>query len=525
MQILKQFLTFGFISMFILTTSCNNDDDNMDEPPFMGDSKVFQLYAKSNPSISGTATFMQQRDGSTEVQINLMGVSSGTHPSHIHFNSAAEGGDIAITLDPVDASGMSLTMISALDDGSPILYNDLIQFDGYINVHLSASDLATLIAQGDIGTNELTSTTKTYDLMSKDVDGIMGTATFTERVDGKTLATIMLEETTDGGMHPGHIHNNTAAEGGGIAISFTPVNGTTGMSMTSIEMLDDGTPITYDELLDYNGYINIHLSANDLGTLVAQGDIGQNELTAESKTYDLMSKDVEGIMGTATFTERVNGTALATIMLEGTPDEGMHPAHIHNNTAAEGGGIAITFTPIDGTTGMSMTQIGMLDDGTAISYDDLLMYDGYINVHLSAEDLGTLVAQGDIGQNELTGTMDSYALSSVANAAISGTATFMERLNGETLVKIELDGTTTGMTHPAHIHTGSVANAPGAIAISLTSVDGGSGISYTNVSQLDSGTAIDYTAMTSIDGYINVHLAAEQLDILIAQGNVGANAN
>jgi hypothetical protein len=48
--------------------------------------------------------------------------------------------------------------------------------------------------------------------------------------------------------------------------------------------------------------------------------------------------------------------------------------------------------------------------------------DGYINVHLSATNLATLVA--DIGQNELTGTSKVYALGSVAVPNISGTATF-----------------------------------------------------------------------------------------------------
>jgi hypothetical protein len=36
-------------------------------------------------------------------------------------------------------------------------------------------------------------------------------------------------------------------------------------------------------LLNFDGYINVHLSATNLASLVAQGDIGQNELTAVSK--------------------------------------------------------------------------------------------------------------------------------------------------------------------------------------------------------------------------------------------------
>jgi Cu/Zn superoxide dismutase len=260
-------------------------------------------------------------------------------------------------------------------------------------------DLGTLLAQGDIGQNALTGMSKVYQLGSVDVDGIMGTATFRERQNGEALAQIMLENTPDGGMHPAHIHINTAAEGGAIAFSFNPVDGTSGMSKTNIATFDDGTAITYEELLDFDGYINVHLSMDELATIVGQGDIGQNELTGESTTYNLREVDAPGISGTAEFKERANGSTLAIIMLENTPDDGMHPAHIHKNSAEMGGPIAFTFNPVDGASGMSMTNIMMLDDDTPISYDELLTYNGYINVHLSMEQLATIVAQGNFGSN------------------------------------------------------------------------------------------------------------------------------
>ncbi|PHS00599.1 MAG: hypothetical protein COA80_02785, partial [Leeuwenhoekiella sp.] len=222
------------------------------------------------------------------------------------------------------------------------------------------------MAQGDIGQNDLTGETKSYDLLTKDVEGISGTATFSERLNGEALLEVMLDGTPDGGMHPGHIHNNSAAETGGIAITLTTLDGTTGMSKTNISALNDGTDITYTELLDFDGYINFHLSSDDLATLVAQGDIGGNELTGETKDYELVTKDVDGISGTATFAERKSGAALVTVMLDGTPDGGMHPGHIHNNSAAETGGIAKTLTTLDGTTGMSVTHIEALNDGTEI---------------------------------------------------------------------------------------------------------------------------------------------------------------
>jgi hypothetical protein len=272
-------------------------------------------------------------------------------------------------------------------------------YDGYVNVHLSSDDLGTIVAQGDIGQNELTAISTSYDLGSVAVETINGTVTFTERVNGEALAVIQLNNTPDGGEHPAHIHFNTAAEGGGIAFSFNPVNGTTGMSKTNVASLDDGSAFHYADVLTYNGYINVHFSSEDLGTIVAQGDIGQNALTGTSTNYDLNTKDIPGINGTALFSERVNGTTLITIELAGTPDGGDHPTHIHANDAMTGGGIVVSLSNVNGTTGMSKTQVASLDDGTTISYQELTAFNGYINVHLSADDLGTIAAQGNIGSN------------------------------------------------------------------------------------------------------------------------------
>jgi plastocyanin len=223
-------------------------------------------------------------------------------------------------------------------------------------------------------------------------------------VSGEALAVIMLSNTLEGGVHPAHIHANSAAEGGGILFSFNPINGTTGISKTNVAALNDGSAFTYADIEPVDGYINVHLSAEELGTLVAQGDIGQNILTGSSVVYNLGAVAVETISGTATFHERVSGEALAVIMLSNTLEGGSHPAHIHANSAAVGGGILFSFNPINGTTGMSKTNLAALNDGSTFVYADIETVDGYINVHLSADELGTLVAQGNIGINEGTET-------------------------------------------------------------------------------------------------------------------------
>ncbi len=522
--LLSLFITFGFL---FLITSCAEDDDAGTTPigPFFS----YQLTPTEESQISAFVRFVQNDDNSIEATLFLARAEDGnTYPSHIHANSVLEGGDIVISLESVTVSGttgQSTTTITQTDAETSITFEELMNFDGHINLHRSPDDL-TVIAQSDIGGNELTGNSQDYFLGERDNSGTTGSLRLAERKSGATLATLTLDSTqnlTDGSRHPAHIHNNSAIEGGGIAISFTPVSGTTGMSMTHIEADDEGAAIGYSELLNFDGYVNVHESAENLATLIVQGDIGINELTGDATTYPLMERQVAGIMGKATFEKRQSGETLVTLSLEGTPEGGEHPAHIHANTAVEGGGIVVSFTPVNGTTGMSMTNVAALDDGMAITYEELLDYNGYINVHLSAEDLATIVAQGDIGKNTLTGETVTYALDSLAIPTIKGEAIFSQRNNGTTLVELQLEGTPENGSHPVHIHVNSAAEG-GGIAISLTNVDGATGMSRTQIATFDDGTPITYEGLLDYDGYINVHRSEADLVTIVAQGDIGSNA-
>ena len=398
MKHLKKSLVLLLMVFPFIFSSCTKDDE---PAPTVVNSKVYDLGAVGASGVTGTATIIEKSDATLSIELALKNTVAGaSHPAHIHLNTAAEGGDIALTLKPVDgATGKSTTTFKALDNGSAITYQALLDFDGYINVHLSADKLATLVAQGDIGQNTLTGVSKVYPLGSVDVQNISGTATFYKRVNGEALAIVKLLNTPAGGSHPGHIHNNTAAQGGGIAFSFKPVNGDTGLSVTNLAKLDNGTAFGYDQVIAYNGYINFHLSATNLATLVAQGDIGQNELTGRKTIYALAGKDVAGVSGSVELAERVNQTTLVTIKLVGTSAGGMHPAHIHENNVATSGNIIAGLNPVKGDTGISKTQVATLVGGAAVTYTQFLTKAAYVNVHLSDANMGTIVAQGNIGSS------------------------------------------------------------------------------------------------------------------------------
>jgi Cu/Zn superoxide dismutase len=249
----------------------------------------------------------------------------------------------------------------------------------------------------DSGPTELNS--KLYNLGTVGNSGVFGTARFIENSDATFSIELDLQNTVSGSTHPAHIHFNTAVEGGAIALSLDVVDGNTGKSKTDFIALDDGSAVSYAGLLNFDGYINIHLSPTELSTIVAQGDIGQNELTGERMSYELNEKDSPGISGTIEFAERINETTLVTINLTGTPPGGIHPAHIHENDIATTGGIIVGLNPVDGDTGISKTQVAVLVGGASVTYTEFLSINAYVNIHLSDADLATIVAQGNIGVN------------------------------------------------------------------------------------------------------------------------------
>lgn len=391
----KPFLTWSLLLFALVYLSRCEDEET--KPKLTGESKTYDMSPVSDPAISGTVTFAERDDDQVLITIQLSGTQSGaSYPAHIHANSAAQGGGIVLDLSPVEGgSGKSETVVSALNDGTALTYEDLLAFDGYVNVHLSESDLGTLIAQGDIGGNELTGDEKVYTLTPVANPDVSGTATFAKRADGSTLITVALDGTEAGATYPSHIHTTTVAEGGAIVIHLNSVDGTTGMAKTSIDTLDNGDPITYEELLDFNGYLNVHTGS----TFVVQGDIGQNELTGENTVYTLTEVAGSGVTGTATFAERKNGKTQVTLSLTGASTDVDHPAHIHSGSVATGGGIVIDLEAVSAESGKSVTSVNALNDDTPISYDELIGYNGHVNVHASATNLGTVITTGDIGAN------------------------------------------------------------------------------------------------------------------------------
>lgn len=239
-------------------------------------------------------------------------------------------------------------------------------------------------------------------------------------------------------------------------------------------------------------------------------------LPAEKTTYTLNVRDILGVVGTVTFTETNATQTTIDIELTGIPS-GTHPAEILTNSAVESGTTVIVLNPV-GASGKSSTLT------SAMTYRQLIAFDGYCQVHLSSAEPNTVIAIGDIGGNVITTTSKTYPLSTVGSYGITGSALFQKRVNGNTLVILTMTGLLPNVAYPASINIGSIATIGGGdIKKTLKNVDGNSGKSYTNIRSLDNNTAISYDNWMVYVGYINVyHTAANNLNI-ISQGNIGAN--
>jgi hypothetical protein len=126
-------------------------------------------------------------------------------------------------------------------------------------------------------------------------------------------------------------------------------------------------------------------------------------------------------------------------------------------------------------------------------------------------------------KREFTGNEATYALKPGSEYAIDGTVTFKEKVDGSTLVMLQLHGTEGNIQHPVHLHLGAIGAPDAAIAAQLFPVEGRNGKSETLLTQLADETVISYNDVIALDACIKVHLAASgpDKDIIIAGGNIG----
>jgi len=252
-------------SVVLLSGGCSKDDNSYNNTSFT-------LIKKDVFGISGTVTFTETSNNSTIIDVTLNGAPSGTHPVNLYNSTTIEDSIVYKSLNSIDGSGKSSTIVD-------IPYGKLISYDGCIKILKSDSEPTVILAQGDIGGNVITSTYKTYNLITIPAYGVTGTAKFEKRANGTTLVTIALVDFIVGPadyfatINLGSIETVDELT---IRKTLNNINGTTGKSYTNIKFLDSKIPITYDKWLVYLGYINIYQTAILPANVISHGNIGSN---------------------------------------------------------------------------------------------------------------------------------------------------------------------------------------------------------------------------------------------------------
>lgn len=149
---MKSFLPILLAALFI--SACTPQEDL---PKFR--ETIYTLNrANLNPT-RGEVTVRELAPGKLEVTIRLQNTAEGAqHPSHLHFGTIAETGELAYALNPVDGStGESITILDKvqLSDAKTLTYDHLMEMDGSIKVHMNDTYFKHFVlAFANIGKNE-----------------------------------------------------------------------------------------------------------------------------------------------------------------------------------------------------------------------------------------------------------------------------------------------------------------------------------------------------------------------------------
>jgi hypothetical protein len=103
---------------------------------------IIPINELNGSGVSGDATLTDNGDGTTTIDVLVDG-ASGDHPIHLHSGTCTELGDVVIPLNDVDADGSSITDVD--------VSLATIQSEQHsINIHLSADEIATYVACGEV---------------------------------------------------------------------------------------------------------------------------------------------------------------------------------------------------------------------------------------------------------------------------------------------------------------------------------------------------------------------------------------
>lgn len=143
------------LTMLVFMNACQENEPVQQD--LTGNESTYALVSGSTYPVNGTVTFQELKDGGIRIRVALSGTEGSIkHPVHLHLgNIATPDADVAALLNPVPGqTGISETTLKQLADESPITYQQLVQLNACIKIHLAESgpDKNIILAGGNVGT-------------------------------------------------------------------------------------------------------------------------------------------------------------------------------------------------------------------------------------------------------------------------------------------------------------------------------------------------------------------------------------
>jgi hypothetical protein len=317
-------------------TACDDDDDDDNGTPPDGDTPA-GTFAVSNQflSESGGVITVNSVDVDQDSWLVVYRDNGSNGPdfnsviSEPEFIAEDASGDIDLSLAEAEeveyGEQVWVVLHNESGDGQDFTYDGTTESDDQPIATSGGQNVAFAFTNQFPDEGTMTA----YTLDEVNGSGVSGTATLYSGADAATYVLLEMEGTTDGNTHPAHIHEGLSGSGGGIVVTLDSVNGGTGMSLTRVTNFDasyqEGAAVTYEELLEFPGHINVHLSPADL-SVVASGNIGYNSTEGASGSFAVADTQAFVTNGNTILVDSLDITRGGWVVVHrnndnGTPDD------------------------------------------------------------------------------------------------------------------------------------------------------------------------------------------------------------
>ena len=123
--------------------------------------------------------------------------------------------------------------------------------------------------------------------------------------------------------------------------------------------------------------------------MTGMGEV-QSSAAERSIRYPVLPIAGSGVSGSVLISDYGIDQTVVVLSLRGTPQGGDHPAHFHVGDCDEGGSVIIPLENVNGSSGFGVSTVDA-------SYDTIVGGDHAVKIHLSPENIATVVACGEVG--------------------------------------------------------------------------------------------------------------------------------